>query len=51
MQMISHDGVLALYDSFIEMRQRPALGVFITERVDGTKVEGCGAERTEARRG
>lgn len=39
MQMISHDGMLALYDSFIEMRQRPALGVFITERVDGPKLK------------
>ena len=39
MQTISHDGVLAMYDSFIEMRQRPALGVFITERVDGPKLK------------
>jgi len=39
MQTISHDGVLAMYDSFIEKRQRPALGVFITERVDGPKLK------------
>ena len=38
LQLLRHDGVASVYESFTELRKRPAMGVLIVDRLRGAKL-------------